>query len=340
MELRPPWPGSRQPRTCLLSRQHDACPRRRRRPLAGVYFESINLDGQSVPVLAMNPGTTVTPSMLSGHPLASPSQIVLAPATLSALHAHLGGTVIADTDTDGHVPASASSGRQRCPRSADRGTPAWPWGPGRSCPRRCSRPRTSMSRADRDQGPQRGVHLGPARGQRRHHATFAQPHHSGAQPPVRSRRAHRWRSRRAPPAESRTTAAWGRRRRCSQPSWPPGRWQALGLTLVASVRQRRRQFAVLKALGFPSGSLPPPWRGSPRWPPSSGSSSGSQSASPSDGGCGPCSPTGSRPCPTPPCPSPPLRRSPWGPSSSPIWSRSSPGPRRRPHPTSLLLRAE
>ena len=57
---------------------------------AGVYFESANLDGQSVPVLAMRPGAAVSPSMLSGQALAAPSQVVLGPATLASLHAHVG----------------------------------------------------------------------------------------------------------------------------------------------------------------------------------------------------------------------------------------------------------
>ena len=44
---------------------------------AGVYFETANLDGQSVPVLAMRPGAGVSPSLLTGHALDEPSQIVL-----------------------------------------------------------------------------------------------------------------------------------------------------------------------------------------------------------------------------------------------------------------------
>ncbi len=65
---------------------------------AGVYFESINLDRQSVPVLAMSPRATVSPSMLSGHALTAASQVVLGPSTLASLHAHLGDTVVAETD--------------------------------------------------------------------------------------------------------------------------------------------------------------------------------------------------------------------------------------------------
>ena len=38
----------------------------------------------------------------------------------------------------------------------------------------------------------------------------------------------------------------------------------LGLTLVASVRRRRRDFALLKTLGFTRGQLGPRWPGSRR----------------------------------------------------------------------------
>ena len=39
---------------------------------------------------------------------------------------------------------------------------------------------------------------------------------------------------------------------------------ALGLTLVASVRRRRRELALLKSFGFTQRSWPPPWPGSRR----------------------------------------------------------------------------
>ncbi len=81
---------------------------------AGVYFESANLNGRSVPVLAMSPGAAVGPSMLSGQALASPSQVVLGPATLAALHVHLGDTVAARVDG-----GSRSLARRRDGHAAD-----------------------------------------------------------------------------------------------------------------------------------------------------------------------------------------------------------------------------
>ena len=98
---------------------------------AGVYFETAKLDGQSVPVLAMKPGARVSPSMLTGNALDEPSQIVLGPATLASLHAHLGGTVVAQTD--GHTKLRLRIvGTATLPTIGGSGDPvARRWGPGR-----------------------------------------------------------------------------------------------------------------------------------------------------------------------------------------------------------------
>ena len=52
-----------------------------------------DLDGQAVPMLFGDPGAAVAPPILSGHPVSGKNQIVLGPATLAALHQHVGGTV-------------------------------------------------------------------------------------------------------------------------------------------------------------------------------------------------------------------------------------------------------
>ena len=64
---------------------------------AGVYFEDAVIDGQQVAVLAVRPNAAVVPTPLTGHPLQSADQVVLGPATLAALHKHVGDTVVADT---------------------------------------------------------------------------------------------------------------------------------------------------------------------------------------------------------------------------------------------------
>lgn len=64
---------------------------------AGVYFERMKLDGQAVPALASSPNASASPPLLSGHGLQAASQVVLGPATLAQLHKHVGDTVVADT---------------------------------------------------------------------------------------------------------------------------------------------------------------------------------------------------------------------------------------------------
>jgi len=64
---------------------------------AGVYFQHARLDGQSVPVLATSPNAAVTATPLSGHGLQSSRQVVLGPATLAALHKPIGDSVLAFT---------------------------------------------------------------------------------------------------------------------------------------------------------------------------------------------------------------------------------------------------
>ena len=60
---------------------------------ATVSYATADLDGQAVPVLFGDPNATVAPPILSGDPVTGRNQVVLGPATLAALHQHVGGTV-------------------------------------------------------------------------------------------------------------------------------------------------------------------------------------------------------------------------------------------------------
>jgi hypothetical protein len=60
---------------------------------SGVYFATVQIDGQTVPAMAALPHAAITPSPLSGSAATGRGQIVLGPATLAALHKRLGGTV-------------------------------------------------------------------------------------------------------------------------------------------------------------------------------------------------------------------------------------------------------
>ena len=60
---------------------------------AGVYFASAQIDDLTVPVLGTDPGAPVAPSMLSGHALEKPDEVLLGATTLAELHKHVGDTV-------------------------------------------------------------------------------------------------------------------------------------------------------------------------------------------------------------------------------------------------------
>jgi ABC-type lipoprotein release transport system permease subunit len=215
---------------------------------SGVYFENAGLDGHGVPVLAMNPNAPVTPSMLSGHALAAPSQIVLGPATLASLHTHVGGTVAANVN--GHTRILHVVGTATLPTIGASGQPVLEMGTGAVMA-------TSLfSATDLNQqgspvgGPmaafitvRSGVsHAAALRSL--DHITTVLDRRTDADSPVGGVVSA------LRPAEIADSRAVTTTPALLAAVLAAGALGALGLTLVASVRQRRRQFAVLKALGF------------------------------------------------------------------------------------------
>lgn len=63
---------------------------------SGAYFSTVGINGQVVPVMAEDPGATVQPPVLAGHNLRSGGDIVLGAVTLAALHKQVGDTVEVD----------------------------------------------------------------------------------------------------------------------------------------------------------------------------------------------------------------------------------------------------
>jgi hypothetical protein len=59
-----------------------------------VSFVTADLNGQAVPVLFASPHAPLTPPILAGHQVKGRDQIVLGPGTLAQLHQHVGGTVM------------------------------------------------------------------------------------------------------------------------------------------------------------------------------------------------------------------------------------------------------
>ena len=65
----------------------------------GVYFDSLRIDGQTVPIIGESPPSTVGPPVQSGHALQARNQIVLGATTLADLHKRVGDTVQASYGT-------------------------------------------------------------------------------------------------------------------------------------------------------------------------------------------------------------------------------------------------
>jgi hypothetical protein len=72
----------------LLDADHDVT------AWSGVYFATLSIDGQLVPVLGAKPDASVAPPVLTGHHFDTSNQIVLGTQTLAQLHKRLGETVV------------------------------------------------------------------------------------------------------------------------------------------------------------------------------------------------------------------------------------------------------
>jgi FtsX-like permease family len=60
---------------------------------AAASFDNLSIDGQVVPVLGTTPRAPVGPPVLSGHALDTSKEVVLGPTTLAQLHKHVGNSV-------------------------------------------------------------------------------------------------------------------------------------------------------------------------------------------------------------------------------------------------------
>jgi hypothetical protein len=58
------------------------------------YFATLRIDGKPVPVMGENPGAAIQPPLLTGHDFETAGQVVLGTATLEMLHKSVGDTVV------------------------------------------------------------------------------------------------------------------------------------------------------------------------------------------------------------------------------------------------------
>ena len=234
---------------------------------SGASFNNLEMDGQNVPFLLENDGATVAPPILSGHGVQGAHEVVLGAATMAQLHKRLGQDVTisfgAPADAPLH-PADArfgSSARRPFPPS---GSPApspttRPWAPGccspsRTCPSRSSPPSTP---APTQPSPARTwLSSGSDRVSRRQprslasigsssaaDAAFAAEPGGSAGNAIVVQGVQR-------PAEIVNYKTIGLTPALLVAGLVLGAVAALTLTLVASVRQRRRDLALLKTIGF------------------------------------------------------------------------------------------
>ena len=82
----------------LLARDHEVV------AASGVYFASIEIDGQRISALGASPKAAVGPPILTGHGLEAANQIVLGAGTMSALHVRVGQSL--EVNTGGKRPVS------------------------------------------------------------------------------------------------------------------------------------------------------------------------------------------------------------------------------------------
>ena len=64
---------------------------------SGAFYGADDINGVNVPLLGMDPASTVTPPIHEGRMVERAGEIVLGTATLARLHAHVGDTVTSST---------------------------------------------------------------------------------------------------------------------------------------------------------------------------------------------------------------------------------------------------
>jgi hypothetical protein len=230
-----------------------------------VSFANAQIDGQTVPIILASTHAQVSPPTLSGHPLETNNQIVLGAATLAQLHKHVGDTVIASYGTRRDAPVYVPPtrlvivGTTTLPAIGSAQTLHTSMGTGAIIPTGVEPPafqrflrspypafngpkmvfvrlRPGVTPAEGLASLQRIAHAG-------NKAFAAVPNGVAAGASVNVLRVQY-------PAEIENYRSMGATPVLLAAGLAAGAVAALGLTLTASVRRRRRDLALLKALGF------------------------------------------------------------------------------------------
>ncbi len=200
----------------------------------GVYYGTFKIDGLTVPVIGASPDAPVGPPVLSGHALQAAGQVVLGAATLAQLHARVGGYV---TVQYGAVRRARLRivGTATLPSLGIDSTLHTEMGTGAVLPYQLI-PGAASSQPDEILVTLRpGANLAAAR---RALQRLVPAFNGGQVIPVQR------------PAEIVNYRSMGTTPVLLGAALAAGAVTALGLTLMASVRRRRRDLALLKTLGF------------------------------------------------------------------------------------------
>ena len=218
---------------------------------SGAYFALQTLDGQAVPDLGLTPGASVQPPVLTGHDLQGPRQVVLGALTLAQLHKKLGESVTLG-EGNGKSVSLRIVGTATMPSLSDIGSQHLEMGQGAVFSSALIPADLKNPFDDPLAGPEGyfiqlrpGVHTQAAL---RRLTRIAQPLSNTSNFGVYPAGVQR-------PAEIVDYRSMGTTPAILGASLGAGAVVALGLTLLASVRRRRRDLALLKTLGFTRGQL-------------------------------------------------------------------------------------
>ncbi len=234
----------------------------------GFNFADAQIDGQTVPILIVPTHASFGPPILSGHAVEGSGQVVLGGTTLAQLHKHLGDTVVLSYGSPQIAPVYVPPTTMRIvgtatfPAIGNAGSLHVSMGTGVMVPEGVEPPamRQALTSPDPNQnGPglvavrlRSGVSASAALASLHRIADTAsrvvdQDPNSGGGTfvvlPVQQ------------PAEIVNYKTMGATPAILASGLAVGAVAALGLTLVASVRRRRRDLALLKTLGFVQGQV-------------------------------------------------------------------------------------
>jgi FtsX-like permease family len=217
---------------------------------SGVYFGQLEIDGQEVQVMGADPGAAVAPPVLSGHGFDRAGQLVLGNLTLASLHKRVGDAV--EVSAPGTPPTQLMIvGTATMPAFGGTGGTHTEMGQGALLDYRLI-PVAQRNPYDQPQPGPNAILMRARPGTRvavqRSIDAIARKlgGGSGGGPPLLG--AQR-------PAEIIAYSNLGATPNLLGGALAAGAAVALGLTLVASVRRRRHDLALLKTLGFTNRQL-------------------------------------------------------------------------------------